>query len=93
MRGSSAVNRGSTTTSNRGGMGNSTVNNRGGMGSSIKTTTTVYRGSNMGGDGEIIKETKTKVQMGSRSYKNQSQPTVSTTTERKVYNQKNFFNK
>lgn len=47
----------------------------------------------MGGDGEIIKETKTKVQMGSRSYKNQSQPTVSTTTERKVYNQKNFFNK
>ena len=93
VRGSSAVNRGATTTSNRGGMGNSTVNNRGGMGSSIKTTTTVYRGSNMGGDGEIIKETKTKVQMGSRSYKNQSQPTVSTTTERKVYNQKNFFNK
>ena len=46
-----------------------------------------------GGDGEIIKDTRTKVQMGSRSYKNPSQPTTYTTTERKVYTQKNFFNK
>ena len=103
VRGNSAANRGSTTTSNRGGvatstsnrggMGNSSTSNRGGMGTSVKTTTTVYRGSNMGGDGEIIKETNTKVQMGSRSYKNQSQPTTYTTSERKVYTQKNFFNK
>ena len=94
---------GATSSSNRGGMsssisnrgGSSNVNNRGGMGGSIKTTTTVYRGSNMGagGDGEIIKETNTKVSMGSRSNKNQSQPTVTTSHERKVYNQKNFFNK
>ena len=92
---------GATNTSGRGGMassmssrgGNSNVNNRGGMGSTVKTTTTVYRGSNRGGDGEIIKETNTKVSMGSRSNKNQSQPTVTTTHERKVYNQKNFFNK
>ena len=91
---------GATNTSGRGGMassmssrgGNSNVNNRGGMGSTVKTTT-VYRGSNTGGDGEIIKETNTKVSMGSRSNKNQSQPTVTTTHERKVYNQKNFFNK
>ncbi len=94
-------------TYNRGGMNNisskkksyvsNTSNNaynRGGMGSSVKTTTTVYRGSNMGGqDGEIIKETNTKVQMGSRSQYNQSKPTTYTTSERKVYNQKNFFNK
>ena len=68
--------------------------NRGGMGSSVKTTSTVYRGSNYGGgDGEIIKETNTKVQMGSRSQYNQTKPTTYTTSERKVYNQKNFFNK
>ena len=68
--------------------------NRGGMGSSVKTTTTVYRGSNVGGeDGEIIKETNTKVQMGSRSQYNQTKPTTYTTSERKVYNQKSFFNK
>ena len=73
--------------------------NRGGMGSSTKTTTTtttkVYRGGNYdnGGDGEIIKETNTKVQMGSRSQYNQSKPVVYNTSERKVYNQKNFFNK
>lgn len=68
--------------------------NRGGMGSSVKTTSTVYRGSNVGGgDGEIIKETNTKVQMGSRSQYNQTKPTTYTTSERKVYNQKSFFNK
>ena len=71
--------------------------NRGGMASSTKTTTTtrVYNGGNYGdgGDGEIIKETNTKVQMGSRSQYNQSKPVVYNTSERKVYNQKNFFNK
>jgi hypothetical protein len=98
-----------TSTYNRGGMNNSssqknTYNsgysnnnyNRGGMGSSTKTTTTtrVYRGGNYdGGDGEIIKETNTKVQMGSRSQYNQSKPVVYNTSERQVYNQKNFFNK
>ncbi len=75
-------------------------NRGGGMGSSTKTTTTtttnkVYRGGNNmdGGDGEIIKETKTKVQMGSRSQYNQTKPTTYTTTEKKVISQKNFFNK
>ena len=98
-----------TPTYNRGGMNNSssqkrTYNsgysnnnyNRGGMVSSTKTTTTtrVYNGGNYeGGDGEIIKETNTKVQMGSRSQYNQSKPVVYNTSERKVYNQKNFFNK
>lgn len=91
-----------SSTSGRGGMastsgrgGNSSINNRGGAGTSVKTTTTYTRGSNVGsgGDGEIIKDTRTKVQMGSRSYKNTSQPTTYTTTERKVYTQKNFFNK
>ena len=96
-----------SSTYNRGGMNNSSTQkksyasgvsnntyNRGGMGSSVKTTSTVYRGSNMGGgDGEIIKETNTKVQMGSRSQYNQTKPTTYTTSERKVYNQKSFFNK
>ena len=96
-----------STNYNRGGMNNtssqkriyasgssSNAYNRGGMGSSVKTTTTVYRGSNAGGgDGEIIKETNTKVQMGSRSQYNQTKPTTYTTSERKVYNQKSFFNK
>ena len=90
----SSVNRGVTGSSISGrGVTNSSSNNRGGMGTSVKTTT-YTRGSNMGtgGDGEIIKETNTKVQMGSRSYKNISQPITTTTHERKVYNQKNFFN-
>jgi len=96
-----------SSTYNRGGMNNSSSQkksyasgasnntyNRGGMGSSVKTTSTVYRGSNAGGgDGEIVKETRTKVQMGSRSQYNQTKPTTYTTSERKVYNQKNFFNK
>lgn len=69
-------------TGNRGGVSNTTV----------KTTGTNLRGSS--GTGQIVKETTTKVSMGSRSqYQNQSKPTVSTTTERKVYNQNNFFKK
>jgi len=74
--------------------------NRGGMGSPTKTTTTttttkVYRGRNYidGEDGDIVKETRTKVQMGSRSQYNQTKPTTYTTTEKKVISQKNFFNK
>jgi len=83
-----------SSTTGRGGVGTASSTNRGGAGTTFKTTT-YTRGSNMGsgGDGEIIKDTRTKVQMGSRSYKNPSQPTTYTTTERKVYTQKNFFNK
>ena len=98
------TNKRESSTSGRGGVPSSTsgrdrvntsVNNRGGAGTSVKTSTTYTRGSNVGsgGDGEIIKDTKTKVQMGSRSYKNTSQPVTYTTSERKVYTQKNFFNK
>lgn len=99
---SNTYNRGGTTSSNtntynRGGANRSSSNayNRGGMSNSIKTTTsTVYRGNNMGGgDGQIIKETNTKVQMGSRSQYNPTKTNTYTSTERKVYNQKNFFNK
>ena len=93
--------RGSTTNNTRGGMASSmstrgggisssNTNTRGGMASTMRGTN--YRGG-AGGDGEIIKETNTRVQMGSRSNINPSKPTVSTTHERKVYTQKNFFNK
>ena len=75
---------------------NTGVYNRG-MGSTIKTTTSTssYRGtSGDGNSGQILKETTTKVQMGSRSqYQNQSKPITTTSTERKVYNQNNFFKK
>lgn len=96
MNNRGGVNRGATGSSmyNRGANGSS-MNNRGATGSTIRTTNNYNRGSNMGsgGDGEIIKETKTTVKMGNRSYKNQSQPKTYTTSERTVYNQKNFFNK
>ena len=93
-----------TSTNNRGGASSisargatNSSSNRGGVGTTVRTTSNYTRTSNTGGasgrDGEIIKETNTKVQMGSRSFKNQSQPTTYTTTERKVYNQNNFFNK
>lgn len=70
--------------------------NRGGISNTTRTTNTTsnpsFRGST--GKGTIVKETTTKVQMGSRSqYHNQGKPVVSTTTERKVYNQNNFFKK
>ena len=96
MNNRGGVNRGATGSSmyNKGATGSS-MNNRGVTGSTIRTTNNYNRGSNMGsgGDGEIIKETKTTVKMGNRSYKNQSQPKTYTTSERTVYNQKNFFNK
>ena len=90
----STNNRGdSSSTSGRG--ATNTTSNRGGVGTTVRTTSNYTRTTNTGGasgrDGEIIKETNTKVQMGSRSFKNQSQPTTYTTTERKVYNQKSFF--
>ena len=74
---------------------NTSVNNRGGY-SGVKTTTTSsnYRGnSNTVNSGQIVKETTTKVQMGSRSQYQPSQAKVTTSTERKVYNQNNFFKK
>ena len=73
----------------------SSVNNKGGF-SGVKTTTTSsnYRGSsNTGNSGQIVKETTTKVQMGSRSQYQPSQAKVTTSTERKVYNQNSFFKK
>ena len=84
--GSSMYNRGAT---------GSSMNNRGTTGRAIRTTNNYNRGSNMesGGDGEIIKETKTTVKVGNRSYKNQSQPKTYTTSQREVYSQKNFFKK
>ena len=90
----STNNRGaSSSTSGRG--ATNTTSNKGGVGTTVRTTSNYTRTTNTGGasgrDGEIIKETNTKVQMGSRSFKNQSQPTTYTTTERKVYNQKSFF--
>ena len=72
----------------------SSASNRGGL-SGVKTTTTRtnYRGnSNTGSGGQIVKETTTQVKMGSRSqYQNPSQPKITTSTERKVYNQSNFL--
>ena len=62
----------------------------------ISRTNQVYsRGnySNTGKDGEIVKETRTKVQMGSRSqYRNVGNPVSSVITEKKVYTSNNFFN-
>ena len=75
----------------------SSINNRGGN-SGIKntvTTTSNLRGSsNIGNGGEIVKETTTQVKMGNRSqFQNKSKPIVITSTEKKVYNQNNFFKK
>lgn len=71
-------------------------NSRGSKISTVRTNQTYTRGnySRGGNDGEIVKETKTKVQMGSRSqYKGTGNPTSSVTTERRVYNSNAFFNK
>lgn len=62
---------------------------------SSRTNQTYSRGnySNSGKDGEIVKETRTKVQMGSRSqYRNPVNPVSSVTTEKKVYTANTFFN-
>lgn len=77
---------------------NSNVNNRGGATSGIRTSSTTTSTSNYRGNpttgisGEIVKETTTQVKMGSRSqYHNQGKPIVTTSTEKKVYNQNNFL--
>ena len=71
-------------------------NNRGSKVSTIRTNQTYTRGnySGSGKDGEIVKETRTKVQMGNRSqYRNNGNPTSTVTMEKRVYNSNNFFNK
>ena len=75
------------------------VSNRGNVSTAKTTTSTTksntYRGASGTGDsGKIVKETTTKVQMGSRSqFQNQSKPITTTSTERKVYDKNNFFKK
>ena len=74
-------------------------NNRGSKVSNVRTNQTnqTYKRGNYSGtgnDGTIVKETRTKVQMGSRSqFKNSGNPTSSVTTEKRVYNSNTFFNK
>ena len=63
----------------------------------VKTTQSYSRGSNYGtasgNDAEIVKETRTKVQMGSRSqFRGTGNPTSSVSTEKRVYNSNTFFN-
>ena len=75
---------------------NASVNNNRGLGSTVKVSTSSnYKGNaGTGSGGGIIKETTTKVQMGSRSqFNSQNKPITTTTTERKVYNQNNLFKK
>ena len=59
------------------------------------TSTSSYRGNTGSGDNNnIVKETTTKVQMGRRSqFQNPTQPVITVSTEKKVYNQNNFFKK
>ena len=77
---------------------NSSTQKRG-VGSAVKTTTSTstsnYRGNSGSGNNRgIVKETTTQVKMGSRSqFNNQSKPIVSTTVDRKSYNQSNFSKK
>ena len=74
-------------------------NNRGSKVSNVRTNQTnqTYKRGNYSGagnDGTIVKETRTKVQMGSRSqFRNSGNPTSSVTTEKRVYNSNTFFNK
>lgn len=95
------INKSNTSTQNRGYNTNpkqtSTVNNDRGKVTTVRTTniSTNNRGiSGTGNNRKIVKETTTKVEMGSRSqYQNPSKPIVKTTTERQVYNQNSFFKK
>ena len=62
-------------------------NNVGGNSNIIRMSGTNYKGNT--GSGSIVKDTNTKITMGSRSqFQNQSKPTVVTSSERKVYNLK-----
>lgn len=95
------INKSNTSTQNRGYNTNpkqtSTFNNDRGKVTTVRTTniSTNNRGiSGTGNNRKIVKETTTKVEMGSRSqYQNPSKPIVKTTTERQVYNQNSFFKK
>ena len=95
------INKSNTSTQNRGYNTNpkqtSTGNNDRGKVTTVRTTniSTNNRGiSGTGNNRKIVKETTTKVEMGSRSqYQNPSKPIVKTTTERQVYNQNSFFKK
>ena len=79
--------------------GNSTqnynnYNSRGSKTNNIRNNSNYNRGSYSGSgyNGEIVKETRTKVQMGSRSqYRNTGNPTTSVSTEKKVYSSNTFF--
>jgi len=71
-------------------------NNRRSKFNTVRTNQVYSRGNNSGrgNDGEIVKETRTKVQMGSRSqFGNSENLTSSVTTEKSVYNSNTFFNK
>ena len=74
---------------------NSGNSNRGVISTSKTTTSSNYRGnSGTGNNGQIVKETTTKVQMGSRSqFNNQNKPITTTSTERRIYNQNNVYKK
>ena len=85
----------------RTGLSNPAYNKEGGkVNNKVTTTTSTIRSINYkrgnnnaeNEDGEIIKETNIKVQMGSRSFKNQSQPKTYVTQEKKVYERRKFFN-
>ena len=72
-----------------------TANTRGNKVSTVRTNQSYMRGGNYGtgNSGEIVKETRTKVQMGSRSqFRGTINPTSSVTTEKRVYNSNTFFN-
>ena len=77
----------------------SSVNNRGvgtGVKKTVTTTSTMnYRGKpGTGSSGEIVKETTIQVKMGNRSqFHNQGKPIVTTSTEKKIYNQNNLLKK
>ena len=71
-------------------------NSRGSKANSLKTygIGNVNRGTYSGNrdSGEIVKETRTKVQMGSRSQYRGGNPTSYITNEKRVYNSNTFFN-
>ena len=69
--------------------------NRGSKVNNVRTNQNYTRDNyyTNGNEGEIVKETRTKVQMGSRSqFRNSRNPTSSVTTEKRVYNSNTFFN-
>ena len=74
---------------------NSGNSNRGVISTSKTTTSSNYRGNpGTGSNGQIMKETTTKIQMGSRSqFNNQTKPISTTSTERKIYNQNITYKK